>query len=252
MTGPPGIRIVVRATLDWGDEAAVRAGLRDDFRPKYEMWNRTFNVPYHRFRQRLKALAEGTLQGVSGAQVVVPDAIAAGALVVPVDDDDWFAPDLASRLAAAFDGSAFGYRWPSFILEARPMGNPLRWLLNRGHPVAPAADDSRFTCTSNNYAFVAGADARELARSHAEASRRFDARPGEVRRLPFALSLQNRNLASQTALAWGQPTIARSKLLRRYRRYRSLYDRVDLPPELSWARPCVDAMRDLMRELRPR
>ena len=250
MTRCPPICICVRETLDWGNEAAVQAGLIRDFLPKYEMWNRTFNVPYHRFRQRLKEIAEATLRGVEGARVVARAEVPPGALVVPVDDDDWFAPDLAARLAAAWDESLRGYRWLSHILEARPPG--LLGLLRRGRPVTPVADGSRFTCTSNNYAFVALGDARDLVRSHAEASRRFDASPEGVRRLPLSLSLQNRNLASQTALAWGKPTIPRSKLLRRYRRYRSLYDRVALPADLSWARRGVAAMADLMRELKPR
>ena len=251
MTGRcPEVCICVRETLDWGDEAAVRSGLHEEFRPKYEMWNRTFNIPYHRFRERLKQIAEGTLRGVLGARVVAPAAVPPGALVVPVDDDDWFAPDLAARLAAAFDGSARGYRWRSFILEAKPPG--VLGFLRRGRPVTPVPDRSRFTCTSNNYAFVADGAAFDFLRSHAEASRRFDARPSDVRRLPLSLSLQNRNLASQTALAWGKPTIPLGKLLRRYGRYHGLYERVALPDDLSWARPSVAAMADLMQELKPR
>jgi hypothetical protein len=246
----PEICISVRKTLDWGDEAKVRAGLIPGFLPKYEMWNETFVLPYHVFRQRLKAIAEATLRGVAGARLVEPEALPTGALVVPVDDDDWFAPDLAARLGEAWDGSARGYRWSSFILEARPGG--LLGLLGLRGPSAPEPDRSRFTCTSNNYAFVAEADAADLVRSHAEASRRFDASPGELRRLPLSLSLQNRNLASQTALGWKKPTISRARLLRRYRRYRDFYGRVALPEELSWARAPVAAMAELMRALRPR
>lgn len=254
MNGPPapGICISVRETLDWADEAAVESGLLPGFRAKYDMWNRTFRMPYRLFRARAKEIAEATLKAVLGARVVPSAQLPEGALVVPVDDDDWFAPDLAARLREAWDPSARGYRWQSSILEARPPGNPLRWLRGLGRPVTPVPDASRFTCTSNNYAFVAGGDARDLVRSHAEASRRFDARPEEVRRLPLSLSLQNRNLASQTALAWGKPTIPRGQLLRRYRRYRALYGRVELPPALAWARPSVEAMAELMRDLEPR
>lgn len=249
-TACPAICICVRRTLDWRDEAKVRSQLIGDFRPKYEMWNETFSIPYHRFRQRLKEIAEATLHGVEGARLVAPAEAPRGALVVPVDDDDWLAPDLAVRLREAWDGSARGYFWTSHILEARPPG--MRWLLDRMRPVTPVPDGSRFTCASNNYAFVAGSDAWELGQSHAQASRSFDAQPGAVRRLPLALSLQNRNLSSQTVLSWGRPTIPRRRLLRRFRRYRALYGRVALPGELSWARPSVDAMADLMAELKPR
>jgi hypothetical protein len=248
----PEICICVRQTLDWGNEAVVQAQLIRDFRPKYALWNGTFNIPYHRFRERLKAIAEATLVRVEGARLVPPADVPAGALVVPVDDDDWLAPELAVRLREAWDGSARGFSWRSHILEARPPGNPVRWLLSRVRPVVPAPDGSRFTCASNNYAFVAAGDVQDLMRSHPQASRSFDADPAAVRRLPLALSLQNRNLSSQTVLGWGKPMIPRRSLLRRFRRYRSLYDRVALPGELAWARPCVAAMAELMRDLRPR
>lgn len=243
----PEICLCVRRTLDWGDEAAVESRLDPDFRPKYEMWNATFNIPYRRFRVRLKEIAEATLLGVQGARLVTPATVPPGSLVVPVDDDDWLAPDLAARLREAWDGSTQGYSWRSHILEARPLRHPLRWILGLMRPVVPKG--SRFTCSSNNYAFVAGSDAEELLRSHVQASRRFDAHPDELRRLPLALSLQNRNLSSQTVLGWGKPSIPRRRLLRRFRRYRELYDRVALPGDLSWARPCVAAMAALMREL---
>lgn len=69
-----------------------------------------------------------------------------------------------------------------------------------------------------------------------------------MRRIDARLSLMNRTLASQTSLAFLRPNLRRSELLRKYRRYRRLYER-PLPAELAWARPYVHDMDELMRRL---
>jgi hypothetical protein len=224
--------LCVRRTIDWRDETRIDP----QFRPKVEAWNATFPMPYHVFRQRLKEIAAANLARVEGAAVADLAAVPEGAVVAPVDDDDWFAPDLATELRRAFDPLALGFLWPRYVLEARP------WL-------ARAPDHARYTCGTNNYAVVNAEGWGEAAEGHGRASRRFDAHGDRVRRLPRMLSIQNRNLSSQTVLAWGRPTISRLRLRRRWRRHRKLYDRVRLPAELAWAEPCVRAMAALMREL---
>jgi hypothetical protein len=94
-------------------------------------------------------------------------------------------------------------------------------------------------------------DRRLLLASHREASGWFDAHPGDVRRLDRPLSVMNRTLASQTHLAARDSRHARTHLLRRLRRYRTLYDRPP-PPELAWSRPYLALMSELMAELEVR
>jgi hypothetical protein len=65
------------------------------------MWNQTFDLPYHVFRQRVRRIAELNLQRVENAVRARWDEIPDGALVAPVDDDDWFAPDSAQRWSAS-------------------------------------------------------------------------------------------------------------------------------------------------------
>jgi hypothetical protein len=91
-----------------------------------------------------------------------------------------------------------------------------------------------------------------LARGHTDASAYFDAHPGDIREIPATLAVQNRNLASQTALAWGRPSIGQGELLAVFRRYRRLYPTVRLDPGLAWAAPYVAQMADLMQEIRPK
>ena len=89
--------LCVRRTIDWRDETKIDPG----FRPKVEAWNATFPMPYPVFRQRLKEIAAANLARVEGATVADLAAVPPGAIVAPVDDDDWFAPDLAAELRRA-------------------------------------------------------------------------------------------------------------------------------------------------------
>ena len=239
------VYIKLRGTLDWGDRAAVEAGLIEKFRPKVETWNATFNIPYHEFRQRLKAIAQSSLKRVENARFATDDAVPPGALLVPVDDDDWFAPDLVERLGAETDRSIRAYSWIRHILEPERHRRRYKGLLKE-------ALTRKVIFATNNYALRAGPEIGLLIDHHIEASEHFHARPREVKYLPFALSMMNRSLASQTVLAAGRPTITREEIVEAYERYRMLYARTRLSRALRWARPHVDAMAELMEDLKLR
>ena len=51
------IYIWVRSTVDWGDAAAFRAQLAPAFAPHGALWDATFTMPFHVFRQRVKEIA---------------------------------------------------------------------------------------------------------------------------------------------------------------------------------------------------
>jgi len=252
MTPCPEIVICVRETLDWQDEAAVVAGMLAKFRPKYEAWNDRFNVPYHVFRHRVTEIARENLRRVEGARVVGPDSVPTGALVVPVDDDDWFHPELARHLRDAWEPEKRGYTWERRALEAPPERNPLRWLPPRGRRLLRQADHSVYTCGTNNYAVVNVAGWGDQIASHSAASEFFDAQPERVRHIPRALSLHNRNFSSRTVLGVGGGPISWRRVMRRFRRYRRLYRHARLPAELAWANPYFERMEALMDELQPR
>ena len=61
------IYIVIRKTLDWANEAAFRAQIPEEMRAGIEMWNATFNMPYHQYRSELKRIAQLNLAGIQGA-----------------------------------------------------------------------------------------------------------------------------------------------------------------------------------------
>lgn len=235
--------IWVRHTLDWADEEAFRAQLDPELRPLVELWDATFSMPYHRFRHQLRQIASDNLAGVEGARCAPWEEIPAGALVLPVDDDDWFAPDTARAAAAAHaDAGGDGVRWPSAFLE---VAIDIRHTLSRvGRGLLPGVGP-KWICTTNNYALVKRPGRRRLLESHVAASRALASGEIELAPVERPLSLMNRSLASQTSLRRHATPVDRASLLRKHRRYRRLYEHVD--PE--WARPHAARMRELMRRL---
>jgi hypothetical protein len=232
--------------VSWDDEEVFLAQVPEAFRPKVEVWNETFTMPFHVFRAEVRRIAERNHSAVRGAVCLDWDEIPDGALVLPVDDDDWFAPDIGETLLRHRDRDADAYRWPSSFLEVPiGLGHELYVLRRRVFPDARP----RWSCTTNNYALVKRDGARELAENHMLASAWVDGSPpGAVGWISARLSLQNRTLAFQTSLAFGRPEVTRSQILRRHRRYRRLYRRWDAPG-LAWARPYVEMIGALTERL---
>jgi hypothetical protein len=239
------LHICMRRTLPWHDEAAVAAALDHEMRPRVEVWNTTFTLGFAAFRQRLAQITRENLSRIENAKLSRLDETPPGALIVPVDDDDWLSPEIGIRLLAERADAPLGFHWNPYILRAPRRSR--RWPWRRGRP---AADTSPHTCGSNNYAIRNLPDLAPAVASHVWASRYFDEHPRRVLRLDASLSLQNRTLGSRTTLSRRMPVLTRELLLEKYRRHRRLYDRLRLPPDVAWAQPCVDAMAELMRELR--
>lgn len=252
------IHVCVRRTLDWSDEAQVAANILPDFRSRFELWNDTFAMSYAAFRARLRSIAARNLAGLEGARVAPFEEVAAPARragrevwIVPIDDDDWLAPSLPARmreaLASARDPEGcFGMHWIREVVAAPRRRRRLKHWLRPGRR-------GRFSCHTNDYALRGDCQDLELLfRNHVRASEAFDAAPDRVRALRRVLAIQNRNLASQTSLAWRRPSLSRAELVARYEAYRGFYAGWKLRRELRWAQPCIDGMAELMDELRLR
>lgn len=240
--------ICVRSTLPWHDEAAVAAALVPELRQKVAVWNECFSLRYAAFRVRLTEIARENWSRIENAKLTRLEVIAPGALLVPVDDDDWFSPDLAHQLLADPAARVEGFHWSRYILELPRRRRRFPWSRPRR-----AADTSRHTCGSNNYAIRNRPELGKAITNHVWASEWFDAHPGRVKRLAASLSVQNRNFASRSGLGGHRRLeITRDELIERFRRHRSLYDRLRLPPEIAWAQPHVAAMAELMRAIQLR
>jgi hypothetical protein len=241
------VYIWIRHTLDWKGGEPVLAR----FQPRVDLWNATFETSYHEFRHRLREIARLNHSRVEGAVCAGWEEIPIGALVLPVDDDDWFSPDAGAVLRRELDPRIAGYRWPSSWIEP-PRGIGPRFF---GRRLLPGSAPT-YTCTTNNYALVKEEGVRTplLLTHHLLASQWFDrmtedgasATPKTIER---RLSVANRTLASQTSLRFRKASMSRSQLLRKLRRYRRLYERP--PPEgLEWCGPYLELMSELMAELR--
>jgi hypothetical protein len=239
------VHLWVRSTLDYGDEAAVREHLHPYMRPKVELWDATFAMPWHTFRLRVREIAEQNLAAVAGAVRTPWDEIPEGALVLPVDDDDWFHPGVVASLERELRPGALMYRWPSRFLEVwMDVPHALGVLRRQFQGPRPA-----YVCTTNNYALVRRDEFEDLAARHMEASRFFNAAaPGSVHRIDEPLSIANRTLASQTSLGLRFRDLGPRELRLKLRLYRRRYRR-PLPAELAWARPYVEMMAALTDEL---
>ena len=242
------IYLWVRKTTDWGDEATVRRQLDPAFAPKVDVWNATFTIPYHGFRERIKRIAQLNLSRVANARQASLDDVPDGAVVVPVDDDDWLAPDLGTVIEAEGAGAALCL-WDRTFLELPPTAFVCagRFVLY----TLPGRPRRTWTCSTNNYAAVKDEARLPLIRNHMLASRYVDTGGPRVKRLPGRLSVMNRTLASQTSLGWKRPRVRRAELVRGFHRYRRLYPRWD-PEGVEWCRPYLRMMEDLMHELRLR
>ena len=114
---PPMAYIWIRSTGNWSDEAAFRAQLQPSFEPYLERWEETFEMPFRQFRARVYEIAQANLAEVRGAQLAEWDDIPDGALVMPVDDDDWFAPEAAEVLERVRTAETPAYVWEASFAE---------------------------------------------------------------------------------------------------------------------------------------
>lgn len=245
----PSLYLVVRQTTDWTNEAIVRAQLPERFVPAFHLWNETFEMPYHHFRQRLKQIAAENHAQVEGALTARLEDVPEGALIAPVDDDDWFSPAMAKVIDDNRDEHCRGYRWPSRFLEVPPDLD--QWLGVWRRRLIPSTPLT-WVCTTNNYVIEKVPDVAPLVDSHIRATEWFVENEASVKVLGPPLSLHNRNIASQTALTFRSGrSMTRSKLLRRLRQYRALYEKGPrrLPP---WTAPWITKMAELMADLRVR
>jgi hypothetical protein len=245
------IYIWIRRTCDWSDEQAFLHQLEPDFEPLLEVWNETFEMPYHLFRARVFEIAQANLAEVRGAQVAEWDQIPEGALVLPTDDDDWFAPHIAEKLELVRRPGTEAYLWiPTWAEIPMWFGHRLYLVRQFLFPWTPP----KWRCSTNNYAMVKRAGTLALLDEHMQASAWAKAAAdGLVLTLRDRLSMVNRSIASHTQLRAGDRShpSTRAEMLRKLARYRRRYRRIDLS-KTPWAEPYVAQMAALTAELQPR
>ncbi|MCG6154359.1 class I SAM-dependent methyltransferase [Rubinisphaera margarita] len=77
---------------------------RREILQRIELWNRTFTMTYFEYRQNIKDIAELNRSHICNIDLVVRNRHSVShvktseAIFIPVDDDDWFRPDIVSTL----------------------------------------------------------------------------------------------------------------------------------------------------------
>lgn len=217
------------------------------------LWDRTFTIPFRQFRAELARIAALSHAAVEGAVVAASwDEIPIGSLVLPVDDDDWFAPHAASTVRRLMRPDVSVCVWRKVWIEV-PLSVGHAWhMVKRRLGLRPP---EIFTCTTNNYALIKSSEDQTLHQQHVKASRWVDRlltqQAHEVLVVDLGLSVANRSLASQTTLRRydEDSDLSRKLLLAKFYAYQRLYRH---PPrgDLSWSAPYVAMMSELMRQLR--
>lgn len=244
--------IVVRQSMRWdGPEELARQNLygkpvvRLIINPRVQaFWKRYFRLPFHEFRRRVRDIARNNLQAVAGSRLFLSVAafnqalragqIPPGSLVVPIDDDDWLAPDLGSLLQP-------------------PAGSGLLWQSSRvacNRPVRDI-DKGRPLCRTNNSAITLGYlaglpnhDRSMVLAYHWEAGKRL---AGKLGYLPIPGSVIVRHPASITQLSMlARRYLNRPRAFRQY--LPTIRHRLPIPEGLEWCRPYYTRLLALYRE----
>ena len=262
-------------------------GFPNDLERRIDLWNTTFRLDFFSCRARLAQIALESWDAVDNAVIPAdtdPQSIATLArespetLVCYVDDDDWFAPNLAIMLREHVNQRATAVRWgaPLFngkwqfrfvprvgsrqfvSLYRKARANPkLERVYRRTiamlpgpHSVVPAGN----ILYTNNYAltqrFLDHYPTFSPAADHCHATDLFLSNNLPLQSLPtLLLSLTNKHPCSAGVLSYAATGEDPKRTLRQYvKQYVTSGTRVTMPRKLGWARRLIGQTVELFSE----
>lgn len=222
------IYLYLRSDVDWRslDESTFlrQEALNKSVRPMslevkmrlYEaiqIWNQTFAMSYFEYRQRLREIAWDTWLKIEGLDGIIRNrhgaigsCLPSGTILLPVDEDDWFSPQAANTLKAAFSEEIDIYSWNDAAFRPVAMQNypdhslPLLRLRNR-------VQEGEYA--TNGYAVhlldqkvINTAWHNDLLMHHTAVKGIVDTRQLVSRHLADTLSLEHKSLASCSNMRW--------------------------------------------------
>lgn len=269
---PIPVALHVRTNIDWGamtedgflqqerlstSTSVMSAEQRQGFLTAIRLWNRTFSMSYFEYRQRLKEIAELSWTRIRNLDLVLrrPDLSAIldsldEYIVLPVDDDDWFHPDIADVLRRRWRPSVDAFHWPDGLYRPVPFqerfdqsAHQIRLILRKLH--ADFATNGYALTRTGLSKCKAPLRGRVLA-FHWAAGKTYRQDGFECCLVDRPLSASNKSLASRTNL---QSLVDRSHLLRNVPHL--MRRTTDIPQSLHWTREYIALTESLNLALCP-
>ena len=234
---------------------AMRAEDREHFLRMIRLWNRTFGVSYFEYRQRLREIAELSWSRVRDLDLLVRQQDLYELLearqqyiVLPVDDDDWFHPDVANVVREHWRPELDVLHWPDGVFCSVPFQDRFEETaalprLRERHWKGNFTTNG-YALTKKGLAQCAGDLRKRVVLYHLQAGEIFHGEQFRRRFIDRPLSVTNKSLASCVNLRQmsGERDLLRNvaHLARRT---------ADIPPPLAWAAEHVSLTENLNREL---
>jgi len=234
-----------------GMSAEQKAGFLQAIR----IWNRTFAMSYFAYRQRLKEIAELSWTRVRNLDLIVrrPELVAMldasdPYIVLPVDDDDWFHPEIAEVLRRRWRPGVDAFHWPDGLYRPVPFQDRFEQSAHQERLIVRKWDADFAT---NGYALTRAGLAKcnaqlkpRVLAFHWSAGKTFHQAGFERCFVDRPLSASNKSLASCTNL---KPLVDRSHFMRNVPHL--MRRTTNIPEPLRWTQEYVALTEALNVEL---
>jgi hypothetical protein len=217
------------------------------FRDKIALWNEIFCIPYFEYRQHLQDVAQQNWLQIRHLDAIVRDCSLVpigkeGVVILPVDDDDWFHPEVSGFLESQLRAKDHAVTWKySHYVPHAP--NASRRIRGVGRRIFGS---NAYAVTATYLAAIPASDRKNVLRSHGFSRHYFkknETRGSTWRYLHTCMSMKNHSPASISTLA-----SCERERLERFRE--SMRDRTSkIPTRFEWAAPFVRQCQELNKEL---
>ncbi|MFV0442077.1 MAG: class I SAM-dependent methyltransferase [Planctomycetaceae bacterium] len=262
--------LYVRTNLDWetlteesflrqeecaNSVRAMSADQKQTLLHAIQLWNRTFGVSYFAYRQRLKEIAELNWTRIRNLDLVVrrQDLFTVVEhldrfIVLPVDDDDWFHPDVADILRRHWRPDVDAFHWPDGLYRSVPFQDRFDQTAAQDRLVVRhwAGDfaTNGYALTRTGVSRCNVQTRRRVLAFHWAAGKTFH-QPGFTRCwIDQPLSASNKSLASATNL---KALFHRADVVRNVPHLRRRT--TNIPPQLRWTQEYVALTEHLNKSL---
>jgi len=267
---PPKIILFVRTNIDWKnldldafssmnsgtDEArSIAVNVRAKMSTAIEQWESSFDFSFFEYRQRLKEIAEANWARLDRVHAIIKgDSMLPviwdmdDSIVIPVDDDDWFAPELSTRLLeresqleSRFESPPV-YRWEfgQFdVVGADKKGRP-KW---DHHQEETPFGTNGYALSSLALSALGPPSQRRALVTHFAAHRLLEPLNHTIVNLPEILSVSFKTFGSQMVLRRFSHDQLQARALE------LATQRLFVPAAIRWAKDSLQALHQLNRQL---